>query len=258
MRDFTFSVYKRFLILLEKQKYEFITANNWIKYSKAIMLRHDIDSWPKNALQMARIENGLGIRAIYYFRVKKISLDIKILQEIAKLGHEIGYHYEDLCDAKGNKDLAYKRFQSNLAYLREFSKINSIAMHGRPLSKWDSKDIWSQHSYKDLGIEFEPYLDIDYTEVAYLTDTAGRWDGEKYSVRDNVESHFNIQASTTFDLLDLLEKDKLPNKILINVHPARWNDNIFVWSFKKYILTDSKLMIKSQLKKFRKRKNERL
>ena len=135
MRDLTLHLYRELLLSIKKEGYNFITTNIFSSKAKLLMLRHDVDSWPKNALQMARIEHKLGIRAIYYFRVKKISLDIKILQEIAKLGHEIGYHYEDLCDAKGNKDLAYKRFQSNLAYLRKFSKINSIAMHVRPLSK---------------------------------------------------------------------------------------------------------------------------
>jgi len=254
MRDLTLHLYRDLLFSFKKEGYNFITTCIFTSEAKILMLRHDVDSWPSNALQMAVIENELGIKAIYYFRVKKISLDLKILQQIKDLGHEIGYHYEDLCDFNGNIDLAFQRFAKNLDYLRKYTEINTIAMHGRPLSKWDSKDIWKTYSYKELGIKFEPYLDIDYTKVAYLTDTAGCWDGEKYSVRDTVKSSFNIPASTTFDLIDLLEKDVLPHNILINVHPARWNDNLTKWMFRKYILTIPKLKVKEFIKKVRKKK----
>lgn len=254
MRDLTFSVYKKLLNLLKDKNYEFSTTNSWLEYRKMIMLRHDVDSWPKNALQMAKIENELGIKAIYYFRVKRISLNLTILHQIKELGHEIGYHYEDLCDLSGDIDLAYQRFIQNLRFLRKYAKIETIAMHGRPLSKWDSKDIWNKYSYKELGVQFEPYLDIDYSKVAYLTDTAGCWNGEKYSVRDNVKSIFNVPASTTYDLLELLTKDEIPNKLLINVHPARWNDNLFKWMLRKYLLTLPKLKIKEFIKKVRNKK----
>jgi hypothetical protein len=254
MRDLTLSLYRNLLLSFQKEGYNFITACLFSSEDKLLMLRHDVDSWPKNALQMAKIENKLGIKAIYYFRVKRISLNLTILRQIKELGHEIGYHYEDLCDLSGDIDLAYQRFIKNLRFLRKYAKIETIAMHGRPLSKWDSKDIWNKYSYKELGIQFEPYLDIDYSKVAYLTDTAGCWDGEKYSVRDNVKSIFNISASTTYELLELLAKGEIPNKLLINVHPARWNDNLFKWMIRKYLLTLPKLKIKEFIKKVRNKK----
>lgn len=36
------------------------------------------------------------IKAKYYFRVVLESWNEKIIKEIASLGHEVGYHYEDL------------------------------------------------------------------------------------------------------------------------------------------------------------------
>lgn len=254
MRDLTLDLYRDLLLSFKTEGYNFITTCIFSSEAKLLMLRHDVDSWPRNALQMAMIENELGIKAIYYFRVKKISLDLKILQQIRELGHEIGYHYEDLCDLHGDIDLAYQRFLKNLYYLRKYCEVKTIAMHGRPLSKWDSKDIWNKYSYKELGIKFEPYLDIDYSKVAYLTDTAGCWDGEKYSVRDNVKSVFHIPASTTFDLIKLLARDEIPNNLLINIHPARWNDNLVKWMFRKYILTIPKLKAKEFIKKVRNKK----
>jgi len=40
---------------------------------------------------------------------------------------------------------------------------------------------------EDYGIIAEPYFDMDFKEVLYLTDTGRRWDGDRVSVRDKVE-----------------------------------------------------------------------
>jgi hypothetical protein len=41
---------------------------------------------------------------------------------------------------------------------------------------------------EDFGIIAEPYFDVDFKEVLYLTDTGRRWDGDEVSVRDKVEN----------------------------------------------------------------------
>ena len=60
-------------------------------------------------------------------------------------------------------------------------------MHGSPLSKWDNRDLWKRYDYRDFGIIAEPYFDVDFNEVLYLTDTGRRWNNSKASVRDKVE-----------------------------------------------------------------------
>jgi hypothetical protein len=59
-------------------------------------------------------------------------------------------------------------------------------MHGSPLSKWDNRDLWKRYDYRDFGIIAEPYFDLDFDEVFYLTDTGRRWDGDRVSVRDKI------------------------------------------------------------------------
>ena len=59
-------------------------------------------------------------------------------------------------------------------------------MHGSPCSKSDCRDIWKKYDYKKPGIIAEPYFDINFDEVFYLTDTGRRWDGWKVSLRDKV------------------------------------------------------------------------
>ena len=62
------------------------------------------------------------------------------------------------------------------------SPVKTICMHGSPLSKWDNRDLWKRYNYRDYGIIAEPYFDVDFDEVFYITDTGRRWDGDKVSI----------------------------------------------------------------------------
>ena len=44
---------------------------------------------------------------------------------------------------------------------------------------------------KSLDLVGEPYYDLNYKDILYLTDTGRCWDGYKYSVRDKVLSNKN-------------------------------------------------------------------
>ena len=61
-------------------------------------------------------------------------------------------------------------------------------MHGSPLSKYDNKLLWKYYNYRDFGIIGEPYFDVDFSKVLYLTDTGRRWNGNRVSIRDKISS----------------------------------------------------------------------
>ncbi len=63
MRDFTLKKYKDLLRILQMQDFSFQTLEQFIKKprQKVVILRHDVDRLPNNALQIARLENSLGI-----------------------------------------------------------------------------------------------------------------------------------------------------------------------------------------------------
>ncbi|MDA3884539.1 MAG: polysaccharide deacetylase, partial [Candidatus Delongbacteria bacterium] len=63
---------------------EFINNHNSI--NEFVIIRHDVDRKPKNALKMAELENELGIRSTYYFRHKKHTFFPKIIKQIQSLG----------------------------------------------------------------------------------------------------------------------------------------------------------------------------
>lgn len=121
-------------------------------------------------------------------------------------------------------------------------------MHGSPLSKWDNRLLWKKYNYRDFGIIGEPYFDIDFNKVAYLTDTGRRWDVSADNVRDTVReaniatvespsgcsSRSNstgqggqrsevgdVRFRKTMNIIDAVQRRKFPDKVMINVYPQR-------------------------------------
>ena len=368
MRDFSLTIYKNLLHTLRDRGYRIHRVDLAPEPgdSKFIILRHDVDWLPLNALKMAKLESEMGIRSSYYFRTVPQSFDESVIREIFQMNHEVGYHYENLSTVVGRRDfrkieflnlksqtksqvegvegakpipefsclnspdtcdlysnsklqiqnpkqsqnqnvpnlkdqilndpemkllfeLAIEDFDRNLYRFREIVPVKTICMHGSPLSKIDNRDLWKVYDYRDFGIIGEPYFDVDFSKVLYLTDTGRRWDGERYNVRDkehlksqirnpkyetiqqiqnskpqilnpkqiqnsNVQNPKKVQninnaktkvqnlndqnvkpfsslprLHSTFDVIEALEKELLPDRIMINTHPQRWTDNTLLW-----------------------------
>lgn len=238
--DFTLKKYRELLLALKD-------------YGE-IILRHDVDLKPQNSLATAKIEHELGWRAVYYFRAVPESWDESIIREIASLGHEVGYHYESLTTCNGDLDAAYRDFCQNLEKLRAIVPVRSICMHGSPKSKWDSKDIWKKYDYHELGIEFEPYFDTDFSKTFYLTDTGRRWDGFNVSVRDRIPVHQDrwcregLVFHSTDDVIDAAKENKLPDTIMITTHPQRWTNNMPEW-WLEFLVQNVKNVVKYFVRK---------
>lgn len=244
--DFTLPIYQQLIEALQTSGYAFQTFEAFLQSpkEKVVVLRHDIDLKAKNALQIAQIEHSLGVKSSYYFRVVPQSNQPDIIKAIADLGHEIGYHYEDLSLFKGDVAKAISHFKQQLSYFRQFYPVKTICMHGSPLSKIDNRTIWQYADYKDFGVIGEPYFDVDFNKVFYLTDTGRCWDGERYSVRDKVRSSFKLHFSTTNEIIVAAKAAKLPNQIMITTHPQRWTNNCFSWWWELLVQT-----VKNQVKR---------
>ncbi len=245
MIDFTTHAYQLLLHALTEHGYNFQTFEDFIQHPKkrSIILRHDVDLLPANSLNFARIQARRGIKGTYYFRAVPQSWDEAIIKEIAALGHEIGYHYESLTTTNGDLLRGIKDFASNLSALRILAPVKTICMHGSPLSKYDSKDLWKSYNYKGYGIIAEPYFDVDFNQVFYLTDTGRKWDGHNTSVRDKVQTNFTQTYHQTSQIIEAINTDTLPDQVMFTFHPQRWNDNMFLWS-KELIFQNAKNIVK--------------
>lgn len=263
LTDFTLHKYRSLLESLLQQGYQFLTFEQYCELQtspdrpiassphnpKYILLRHDVDLKAANSLATAQIEHQLGLQASYYFRVVPQSNQPDIIRAIAALGHEIGYHYEDMAIMQGDTTKAYAHFQQQLTYFRQFYPVRTICMHGAPTSQWDGKALWQHYNYRQLGIIGEPYFDVDFSQMFYLTDTGRCWDGYKVSVRDKIpvyQDQWNAQGlvyHTTNDIIHAAEQGSLPPCIMITTHPQRWTDHPLAW-LKELLLQNAKNIIK--------------
>jgi len=242
------------LLALKNAGYKFYTFEDYcngkcIADEKFIILRHDVDLKVQNSVCTAKIENEIGICASYFFRVVSQSNQPDKIREIAQLGHEIGYHYEDMSICNGDVDKAKEHFEKQLTYFRTFYPVKTICMHGAPQSKFDGKDLWKKYDYHTFGIIGEPYFDVDFSKMFYLTDTGRMWDGFNVSVRDKIPVYQDewinkrLTYHSTNDILFAINEGKLPSKIMITTHPQRWTDNKIAW-LKEFLLQTAKNQVK--------------
>ena len=258
-RDFTLEIYQQLLIVLKESGYVFLTFSDYVKRKersnlplKFIILRHDVDNLAQNAMDFANIQAAMGVNGTFYFRMVPQSFDKEIIKAMLRQGHEVGYHYETMDSSYGNVQAAYDEFLRHLKTFNSICVVETISMHGSPLSKHDNRDIWRKFSYKHLGIIGEPYFDVDFNAVYYITDTGRAWDGHKFNIRDKapVENPLTnpdfIERNyhSTRDIIQAILNRTYPNKVMMNFHPERWTDNNGQW-IKQFV----KQNIKNQVKR---------
>ena len=246
MMDFTLNKYKELLLALRAAGYA-ITPVSPARVGEvpvgregtypSLSLRHDVDARPYAAVQMARLEHALGVRSTYYIRSREAYNAPEAIRLIVQAGHEIGYHYEDLSLAHGNPERAWQHFREELNWLREFYPVRTACMHGAPFSPYDGRDLWRHYDYHTVGIDCEPYLDLDYSRLLYLTDTGRCWDGYRMSVRDKIigyQQEWNRRGwsfHSTDDIIQAAAEGRLPERILLSTHPQRWAVNPLQWLY---------------------------
>ena len=255
--DFTQKKYKQFCKTVAESDYRTITFAGFLKLenvdlnSNLLILRHDVDDRPKFALDMAKIELENGLIGTYYFRYPQGWND-GIMKEIAAMGHEIGYHYQCLDAAKGDMQKAIEIFKKELERFRKVAIIETAAMHGNPLTKWDNRDIWQHCQPKDFGLIGETYLSMDFTKALYYTDTGRTWE-DKLSLKDNIPKGQKSAANkpvikTTDDFMQLIQTEK--RNLYINTHPDRWSDTwaywIAFWAFDVAVNIIKTILIKAK------------
>ncbi|MDO4826823.1 MAG: hypothetical protein Q4B16_04620 [Bacteroidia bacterium] len=256
--DFTRKKYKELISALKGYGYRSITFSEYmqgVRPEKFVILRHDVDLLPYHSLAVSRIEHENGMKASYYFRAVPESWNEEVIKTIHSLGHEVGYHYESLTTCKGDMEAALKDFKMNLTTLRELVPVQTICMHGSPKSPYDSKLLWGKdNSYRDLNIIGEPYFDVDFSDVFYLTDTGRQWDSFKVSVRDKIGDYQEVWNReglvfhSTDDILRGIGQGRIPPHVMITTHPQRWNESYGLW-LKELLLQKSKNVIKRVLVK---------
>jgi hypothetical protein len=172
----------------------FSEMNGVIKDSKYCLMRHDIDTSLKCALEMAELENVLGVRSTYFFMLRSPAYNLfsryafDVLNRIKELGHEIGLHFDAAHPTVINKDikkavLSETQILSNLIertiHSVSFHQPSRIILEGdllipgllntynkEQMKDWyytsDSNRVWKQHN------AFSVYKDPQHSKIQIL------------------------------------------------------------------------------------------
>ena len=230
--EYTLYKYMQILNVARNAGFELTTFRNWFESGMGMndifLIRHDVDRHPERALAMAKIEAQENIAASYYFRILPCSFNPNIIDEIANLGHEIGYHYEDWYLARYNKSKAISLFRDHLEQMRKIAPINTIAMHGSPLSRESNLTIWDHYNLCKDGVK-DVIMSADFSNFVFFTDTGRTFGQSKVNLRDFVGSKIvydDVRSSD--DLVNFLNQRR-HNQVYFSVHPERWTDKMLDW-----------------------------
>lgn len=179
--DFTEDEYRR-LLKKAKQKYRFITYDEWILRNvtddRRIIWRHDIDFSVHRALRLAEIEHEEGIISYYFTMLSSDFYNIferevtNRIKQIIGMGHKIGIHLDmgrydelpDLCTIE--KDL---NFYSEIFEQLFGIKPTCFAFHNPP------KEAFVQFQDKFIGGYINAYCNEIMEKMTYCSDSNGYW-----------------------------------------------------------------------------------
>lgn len=234
---------------IRKSEYKTLSFRQYLiekPRGRFIVLRHDVDKKPLSALRIAEIEKQHGIISTYFFRIRKRVFNPSVISKLEHMGFEIGYHYEELADTRGNLEKAILLFEENLGKIRKVADVKTICMHGSTLSRWDNRKLWENYDFKEFGLIGEGYLSVDFSEIAYVSDSGGHWYGGDHIKRDFplCGKAAKLDITCTDDLIHLIVNGGCANLYILS-HPDRWNNGLawYVEYLSKYIRNTLKIII---------------
>ena len=195
---------------------------------KWIVIKHDVETNVKKALDIAIIESQHNICSTYYVQAYLLKNNKKDLLKISSLGHEVTYHYDVLDSNKGNFELATSEFKNTINIFNEMNlDVNTICPHGNPVynrSGWSSnKDFFRNKKIVEL---FPNIIDIvvqlpdllNYSYI-YLSDASYNWKKIK-NIESNDIKNDGDEIIKNYDVFfNIISKT---NNLIISSHPHRW------------------------------------
>ena len=198
------------------------------KTEQFIVFKHDVETNPAKALELAEIENKHGIKGSYY--VQAYLLDnpenVKIFQQIKNLGHEVSYHYDVLDANSGDFE---KEFKENLQKFETAGfEIKTVCQHGNPVKNrvgyssnrdfFRNKTIAEQYNeISDIVVNFK---EKSRTNYIYISDAGYAW-----NIISDPENNDRIKGAPDIKLRgfeEILSKIDEGHSIILSTHPHRW------------------------------------
>lgn len=194
--QFTYGAYGNLLKRLLSCGYAIAGYDDWKKYDRCVILRHDIDTDIEKAVQLAKKEYMIGVKSTYFVLVTSDFYNIfskesaNCLKQIIDYGHTIGLHFDETryLEIVGDMEAIKGKIieEAHLLGTVIGEPVKVVSMH-RP-----SKEMLDT----DLRIPgmINSYSHTFFKEFKYLSDSRRRW-------REPVEQ---IVDSQEYDRLHIL------------------------------------------------------
>jgi len=201
---------------------------------KVLLLRHDVDFDLAKALEMAKVENSLGVRSTYFFLLSSSSYNLlapeslRLINNLKYLGHEVSLHF----DPTVYKDFLYGLNEEVEIFEKVVqTKVRAISFH-RP-----AKDLLNNKVKLPKNI-VHTYEEKYFKHTKYISDSGGKFkyghplDSNEFRNRKNMQllTHPIWWFTEGREPVDKLKFFMLEREKLLSLHVAR---NCIPW--KKYI-----------------------
>jgi len=244
---FTYKSWENFCSTLKDMNIRCITVKDVTKnvineLNNFVIIKHDIETNVKKALDIATIENKYNVKATYYFQgyLLNENQNVKMMKSIKELGHEIGYHYDVLDENRGDFEKAYDNY---INYIKRFKEkgieIESVCPHGNPVlsrNGWESNasflsNIIIRNRLSIAGYDYiDAIVDIknkNMNNLKFISDASYSWNNGEF---------YNIDFVINY-LID-------NNCIFISTHPHRWSKYPFIPMLRSKIFIATKKVTK--------------
>lgn len=170
--NYTFKHYAQIVALAKKQGYAFLCMKDYdATKEKVIYMRHDIDVGVRNALEVAKLEKGLGIRSTYFVRLhadyNPFSFEnFQRIKKISDMGHEIGLHFFPGFATAFKGDMK-RVFDAEVKLLSEAlgKPIHGYAFHEPERTKPGAITTELYDAYDPKFVK----------DIKYISDSGGKW-----------------------------------------------------------------------------------
>lgn len=209
-----------------------------------VVLKHDVETNVPKAYRLAAIEHKYGHKGSYYVQAYLLhdAANIRLLQEMQQMGHEISYHYDVMDSCKGDLDKAIKEFADNKhIFEKNGFVIRTVCQHGNPVVErvgyTSNRDFFRSERVRALYPNITDVMvnlksDVP-TDFVYYSD-AGRVFKMIYDPLTNDIVNSDDKNVAYQNLNELIEDLDFSKGIIISTHPHRWCESAVGYLFKTY------------------------
>lgn len=180
---FTLDAYRVLLERAQNSQYKFLAFSDQKRFvcNKVCLLRHDIDVDLGAALEIAKVEADLGIRATYFLMLRSPIYNLmsrsntRLVQTILDLGHWLGLHYDEGFYPDSRYMLEeWIRIEANILMNLFGQEIKVVSFH-QPSSRVLSGEI-------KLTEFVNTYDSNDLAGFFYISDSNKVWKHDPYQI----------------------------------------------------------------------------